>query len=236
VNRQFQRNRLLAALSAADAERLRPHVTEVHLDRHQVLYEANSEITRAYFPLSGMISLLTVLSSGPSVETASIGREGFVGMPLLASHTHSTGRAVVQVAGRAAMITSNRLQHALRESTSLRDLFGRYSHAFLVQVFQSVACNAVHSAEERLARWLLSAADRLGGGSIALTHEFVAELLGVGRPTVTLVAGALQAARLINYRRGLITIVDRPGLEKVPCECYWIVRRAYEQSLPLTYK
>lgn len=228
-------NRLLAALPAADAERLRPHLEDVPLERHQVLYEPNSAITRAYFPQVGVISLLTVLSNGPSVETAVIGREGVVGIPLLANHGVSPSRAVVQVSGRAAAIASERLEEALRQSLSLRELFGRYIHAFMAQVFQSVACNAVHSAEERFARWLLAAADRNASHSIALTHEFMAEMLGLGRPTVTLVARALQTARLIDYRRGQITITDRTGLEEVACECYWTVRRAYQQLLPLTY-
>jgi CRP-like cAMP-binding protein len=222
-------NRLLAALQAADSSRLRPHLEEVEFERHHVLYEPGSEIVRAYFPQTAMVSLLTVLSHGAAVETAVVGREGIVGLPLVTGHAVSHSRAVVQLPGRAAVIAVERLQQALRDSASLRDMFGRYVHAFLAQVFQSVACNALHSAEERFARWLLAAADRNGGGSMALTHEFMAEMLGVGRPTLTLVARSLQTARLIDYRRGMISVVDRPGLEEVACECYWTVRQVYER-------
>lgn len=228
-------NRLLAALSKWDADRLAPHLEEISLVRNQVLYEQHAEITRTYFPHTAMVSLVTVLSNGPTVETAVVGPEGFVGMPLPMGPAVSASRAVVQMAGRAAVVPADRLHAALRESSSLRDLFARYVHAFLAQVFQSVACNAVHSTEARFARWLLAAADRSGDNALALTHEFVAEMLGVGRPTLTMIARALQTAGLIDYRRGLISVVDRKRLESVACECYWTVRRVYEQSLPLTY-
>ena len=128
------------------------------------------------------------------------------------------------------------MQRALVESASLRDLLGRYAHVFFVQVFQTVACNAVHSAEQRFARWLLTASGRNGHGSVPLTHEYIAEMLGVGRPTISLVARALQSAGLIDYRRGIITVANRRGLEKTACECYWTVRQAYQQFLPLTFK
>lgn len=228
-------NRLLAALSRSDAERLAPHLKDAALARSQVLYEPQGDIERAYFPHTALLSLVTVLSSGPTVETAIVGREGFLGVSLLTSHGVSANRAVVQIAGRASSIAANRLDAALGESRSMRELFGRYAHAFLGQVFQSVACNAVHSAEERFARWLLSAADRNGGAALALTHEFVAQTLGVGRPTLTLVARSLQTAGLIEYRRGLILVVDRIRLEEVACECYWTVRQIYEQFLPLAF-
>jgi CRP-like cAMP-binding protein len=229
-------NRLLAALKPADAERLRPHLEEVPLQRHQVLHEPHAEITRAYFPHDGIVSLVTVLANGPSVETAMIGRDGMVGLPLLAHHNASPSRAVVQVPGHASVIGGGRLQRILQDSNSLRELFGRYLHAFLAQVSQSVACNAVHAAERRLARWLLAASDRTGSKAIPLTHEFLADMLGVGRPTITLVARGLQAAGLIAYRRGSITVADRGGLEAVACECHRTVRRVYEDLLPLTYE
>lgn len=228
-------NRRLAALDPGDAKRLRPHIEDVTLQRHQVLYEPNGPIARAYFPHDGVISLLTVLSHGPSVESAMIGREGMVGLPLVAHHNHSPSRAVVQMPGRAAAIVAERLQRAIQESASLRALLGRYMHAFMAQVAQSVACNAVHAAEQRLARWLLGAAERSPSAPIPLTHEFLAEMLGVGRPTVTLVARQLQGAGLIDYRRGSITVTDRRGLESAACECHRTVQRVYEDLLPLTF-
>lgn len=229
-------NRLLAALDTADMDRLRPHLEEVSLNRHQVLSEPNGKISRAYFPHDGLVSLQTVLSSGPCVESAMVGREGMVGAPLIAYHNVSPSRAVVQVPGRAAAIAGDRLQRALHESAPLRDLLGRYVHAFLAQITQSVACNAVHAAERRLARWLLAATERNGNRPLPLTHEFLAEMLGVGRPTVTLVARALQAAGLIDYRRGSISVTDRRGLESAACECHRAVRRVYEDLLPLTFE
>jgi CRP-like cAMP-binding protein len=133
------------------------------------------------------------------------------------------------------VIAADRLQRALRDSAPMRSLFGRYLHAFLTQITQSSACNAVHAAERRLARWLLGATERNSGKALPLTHEFLADLLGVGRPTLTLVARALQNAGLIEYRRGLITVTDRDGLEAAACECYRAVRRVYEDLLPLTF-
>jgi CRP-like cAMP-binding protein len=134
------------------------------------------------------------------------------------------------------VIPADRLNKAMQESATLRTLLGRFVHAFLAQVLQSVSCNAMHSTEKRLAKWLLLSADRIDGTEVPLTHELVAEMLGVGRPTITLVARDLQTAGLIRYRRGLIAIVDRPGLHEVSCECYGVIRRAYERMLPLTYQ
>jgi CRP-like cAMP-binding protein len=229
-------NRLLAALTPDDAERLRPHLEEVALARHQVLYEPNGVIARAYFPHDAVVSLLTTLSHGPSVESAMIGCEGMVGVPLAANHNQSPSRAVVQVPGRAAAIPAERLQRPLQESHSLRTLLGRYTYAFMAQVAQSVACNAVHAAEQRLARWLLGATDRRRDTPIPVTHEFLAEMLGVGRPTVTLVARQLQGAGLIDYRRGSITVTNREGLEGAACECHRTVSRVYEDLLPRTFE
>jgi CRP-like cAMP-binding protein len=228
-------NRLLAALEPDDAARLRPDLEETSLKRQQVLYEPHGAIALAYFPHDGLISLQTVLSNGPSVESGMIGREGMLGLPLVGDHNNSPTRAVVQVPGHAAVIAADRLQRALRDSAPMRSLFGRYLHAFLTQITQSSACNAVHAAERRLARWLLGATERNSGKALPLTHEFLADLLGVGRPTLTLVARALQNAGLIEYRRGLITVTDRDGLEAAACECYRAVRRVYEDLLPLTF-
>lgn len=229
-------NRLLAALEPDDAARLRPDLEETALKRQQVLYEPHGPIALAYFPHDALISMQTVLSNGPSVESGMIGREGMLGLPLVGDHSNSPTRAVVQVPGQATVITADRLNRALRDSASMRSLFGRYLHAFLTQITQSAACNAVHAAERRLARWLLGATERNGGRALPLTHEFLADILGVGRPTLTLVARALQNAGLIDYRRGLITVTDRDGLEKAACECYRAVRRVYEDLLPLTFE
>lgn len=229
-------NRLLAALTPEDAERLRPHLEDVPLQQHQVLFEQDKPIRRAFFPHSGFISLLSVFEDGPSIDSATVGSEGVIGIPLFVNDEPSPSRAVVQMPGRASMIAAEPLRKAMAESPQLRALFDCYTHAFLAQVLQTVACNAIHSTEERMAKWLLMSADRTNGESIPLTHEFLAEMLGVGRPTVSLIARTLQIAGLIKYRRGLIDIVDRAGLEDVTCPCYRAIRGAYERLLPLTYK
>ncbi len=228
-------NRLLAALKPQDYERLKPHLQDVPMAQHQVLYEPGKPITRAYFPHDGFVSLVTAADEGPGIETATVGAEGVIGLPLLVTQMLSPSQAIVQVSGAAATMPVEPLQHALTESASMRALFGNYIHAFLGQVYQAVACNALHSAEERLAKWLLMSSDRTKGNGVPLTHEFLAEMLGVGRPTVSLIARTLQNAGLITYRRGLITVLDRPGLEETSCSCYDIVRRSFEQLLPLTF-
>lgn len=228
-------NRLLAGLDPQDLARLAPYIEECRLDRRQVLYEPNAAIARVYFPHEGLTSMLTVLEDGTSIETAMIGPEGMIGVPVIAGHTISPSRAVVQAAGRAASIGSAELTEMLPICPGLRELLGRYLHAFLAQLCQTVACNAMHSADKRLARWLLAAADRTGSKPVSLTHEFLAEMLGLGRPTVSIVARALQSEGLIAYRRGLIEIVDRAGLERAACECYRVVRRTYQRLLPLSY-
>ncbi len=229
-------NRLLAAMSNGDFSRLAPHLEQVSLLQHQVLQESGEPVRRAYFMHEGFASLLTVFEDGLSVETATVGPEGAVGLPLLVCRRAAPSRVIVQAPGRAATIAIEPLQRAIDESATLRALFQSYVHSFLVQILQTVACNAIHSTEERMAKWLLMSSERTNGDAIPLTHEFLAEILGVGRPTVSLIARALQTAGLIDYRRGLITIVDRAGLEKVSCSCYGTIRRAFEEMLPLTYR
>jgi len=229
-------NRILSAMTQPDVARLRPHLDEVWLERDQVLYRSDSPVTRVYFPHDGLVSLMTVLRDGPRVQAAIIGRDGVVGLPMIANHQISPSQTLVQAPCEAAVISADQLNKAMQESATLRSLLGRFVHAFLAQVLQSVPCNAMHSTEKRLAKWLLLSADRIDGTEVPLTHELVAEMLGVGRPTITLVARELQTAGLIRYRRGLIAIVDRPGLHEVSCECYGVIRRAYERMLPLTYE
>jgi CRP-like cAMP-binding protein len=229
-------NRILAALSREDAERLKPHLQDIAVEPRQVLFEPGRVATRAYFLHDAFVSILTAFEDGPTVETATIGPEGVVGLSLLANPNVSPGRAVVQGSGRASAISSDRLQRAMNDSMTLRTLLGKYVHAFLAQALQTVACNAVHSTSERMARRLLMSADRTEGTGFALTHECLADMLGVGRPTVSLTARTLQTAGLIQYRRGVMQIVDRRGLEAASCPCYSVIRRAYEQLLPLTFK
>ncbi len=229
-------NRILAALSREGADRLKPHLQDVTVEPRQVLFEPGRAATRAYFLHDAFVSVLTAFEDGPTVETATIGPEGIVGLFLLSNPMISPGRAVVQSRGQAASISTDRLQRAMNESGTLRNLIGKYVHAFFAQILQTVACNAVHSTSERMAKRLLMSADRTNGGGFPLTHECLADMLGVGRPTVSLTARTLQTSGLIQYRRGVMRIVDRRGLEAASCPCYAVIRRAYEQLLPLTFR
>ena len=228
-------NRLLAALGTSELAGFQPHLEEVRLDHHQCLYEPGAPPARIYFPQEGLISLQVALNGSGSIEAAMVGREGLVGLPVLAGASQPPGRALVQAPGRAFAISWPVLMTALRDSAGLQVLIASHLQALLAQLFQTAACNAVHSAEQRLARWLLAASDRTAGRPVPLTHEGLADMLGVGRPTVSIIARNLQDSGLIAYRRGLIEVASRAGLEKVACPCYAAVRHAYQRLLPLSY-
>jgi CRP-like cAMP-binding protein len=228
-------NRLLAALSPDDFSRLAPHLSLVDLSFGSVLYESGGHIENIYFPHDGVISLVAVLEEGGVVEMAVFGCEGVVGFASSLVTRESFGRYVVQMAGSASRIGIKQLQEAVDASPSLRDLLFRYVQALLSQTFQTVACNAAHSVEARCCQWILKTHDRVSRRELSLTHEFLAEMLGVQRPTVSVTLRALQDAGLISQRRGAIAVTDRPGLERNTCECYGVIRRNFERLLPLTY-
>jgi CRP-like cAMP-binding protein len=215
-------NLLLAALPAGDYQRIAPKLKLIPLKLKDVLHKPGEPIRDVYFPGGGFLSVLTVLEDGGMVEVATIGREGMVGASaILDGNTPIPSLAMVQ----AEMDTCYRMTVAdFRREIDRRgaffDLLGRYSQALVGFIMQSTACNAIHSVEQRLARWLLLASDRVGSHDFALTQEFVAMMLGATRPTVTVVAGTLQKAGLITYHRGHVTIVDRERLESASCECY----------------
>lgn len=228
-------NRLLAALGPGDLAGLQPHLEEVRLEHHQCLYTPLLPSDRLYFPQEGLVSLQAGVDGETSIEAAMVGREGVIGLPLPDAQGQPPGRAIVQAPGRALAMPLASLSAAMNGSTALQALIARHLQALLAQLFQTAACNAAHSAEQRLARWLLAAADRTGGRAVPLTHESLADMLGVGRPTVSIIARNLQAGGLVAYRRGLIEVASRAGLEKVACPCYAIVRDAYQRLLPLSY-
>ena len=225
------RNRLLAALPHDVLSSLRPHLKPVSLPRGRVLCEADEPLERAYFVEVGAVSLVTVFENGTTAEMATVGREGMVGIGILLGGGHALGRYVVPVSGFAHAIETSRLRSALRVSLELRAACETYAQAFVAHLLQNVACNAAHRVEQRCARWLLMCADQTENDTFELTQEYLAEMLGVRRSTVTVVAGTLQQAGLIHYRRGAITILDRRGLEATVCECYRIVRNGYERPL-----
>jgi CRP-like cAMP-binding protein len=225
------RNRLLAALPEEALCSLRPHLRTVHLARGSVLCEADERLRRIYFPEAGAVSLVTVFEDGTTAEMATVGREGVVGIGALLGGEHAFGRHVVPVPGSALAVEPARFRSALSENRALRTACENYAQAFLAHLLQNVACNAVHRVDQRCARWLLMCDDRAQGTTFSLTQEHLAEMLGVRRSTVTLVAGTLQREGLIHYRRGAITVLDRRALETTACECYQIVRDTYERSL-----
>jgi len=219
-----ERNRLLATLSHADQSLLAPHMQEVSHKIGVLLQEAGEPIEHVYFPRQGMISLLAVMLDGQGIETATVGREGVVGAMSAFGLRRSFTRGVVQAPLVASRISSTQLEITLQKSVRLRNLMVSYNQLLLAQVQQTAACNALHTTESRLARWLLQTRDRVDGDELPLTQEFLSQMLGVQRTTVTLIARQLERAGLILHRRGRITVVDRKGLEDVACECYAIVR------------
>jgi CRP-like cAMP-binding protein len=229
---QSAQNRLLAALDAEDQQLLAARLTPVTLDKGALLYDPGDMIDTVYFPDDCVISLMTLMESGAAIESATIGREGALGLMSAVSPRQSLSRAIVQVPGRARRIGAPHLHRAWEQSALIRDLVDRHNEALFSHAIHSVACNALHSVEARFCRWLLSCHDRIDSNTVSLTQEFLADMLGVQRTTVTVVARALQAAGLIRYRRGVVDILDRPGLEAIACECYGAVRRNYERLLP----
>jgi len=228
------RNRLLSALKPEERALIEPHLKEVTLPQGEILQEQGRAIEDVYFPHRGMISLVAVMTkSDKIIETATIGREGAVGAMAGFGARHAFRRAIVQVAGAGAKIPVARFQEAVNASKIIRDLLVRYNEVLLAQVQQSVACNAFHEAEERLARWLLQTRDRIDSDTIPLTQEFLAQMLGVRRTTVTLIAHAFQERGLLRYRRGRIEIINRAGLEAVACECFETMRKQVDAYFPL---
>lgn len=225
-------NRLLAALDAVDLELVAPKLAPVILEKGALLYDPGDMIDVIYFPDDCVISLMTLMESGAAIESAAIGREGALGLMAAVSPRQSLSRAIVQAPGRARRITAAHLHRAWEQSAPIRDLIDRHNEALFAHAIHSVACNALHSVEARFCRWLLSCDDRIDSSTVSLTQEFLADMLGVQRTTVTVVARALQAGGLIRYRRGVVDILDRPGLEAIACECYRAVRRNYQRLLP----
>jgi CRP-like cAMP-binding protein len=217
-------NRFLATLPPHDFALLAPHLRTSALERGVMLHDVGEEIEHVYFPRTGMVSLVAVMQNGATVETATMGRGGVIGANAGLGARWTFGRAVVQLPGTAARISASQFHAAANESRAIRDLVVRYNDVLLAQVQQSVACNALHALEARLCRWLLLTHDCIDGNVIPLTQEFLGQMLGVRRTTVTIAAQVLQRAGLIRYRRGLIQIVDRAALEDISCECYAVVR------------
>ena len=235
LNASHRTNRLLAVLEPEDFAALAPHLELVELTRGQILYDAGALISHAYFPHNAIISLVNVMEDGAINEVAVFGREGVAGLLSALVTREAFGRYVVQMAGTASRIAFARLNNVRDTRPNLRLVILLYGEAFLAQTFQTVSCNALHPVEARCCRWILSMHDRADGDTLPLTHEFLAEMLGVQRSTVSVVTRTLQTAGLIRQSRGSITILDRAGLEETTCECYGKIRQVYQRLLPSTY-
>jgi CRP-like cAMP-binding protein len=224
-------NRLLAALAREEFERLAPKLKPVSLTLGQSLFRPDEYIEHVYFLLDCVVSLLTELEDGTGMEVGLVGREGLVGISAILGGAE-TKVAVVQAPGVALRMRTSVLQEEFRRGGELQNALLRYTHALMTQISQSVACNARHYVEGRLARWLLMFRDRVGADEFDLTHDFMANMLGVRRASVSEIAAKLQEKGLIRYHRGHFTILNRKGLEDFTCECYIVVEEKFDDFLP----
>jgi len=220
-----KQNHLLAALPAADYERLLPNLELVRLELGSALYESGSRQEHVYFPTASIVSLLYVMENGASAEIAIVGNEGVVGISLFMGGETTPSRAVVQSAGHAYRLKASILKKEFERGGQLQYLLLRYTQSLITQMAQTAVCNRHHAVEQQLCRWLLLSLDRLPSNELTMTQELIANMLGVRREGVTEAAGKLQTAGLIQYTRGKITVLDRPQLEERVCECYAVVKR-----------
>jgi CRP-like cAMP-binding protein len=220
----YSSNLVLAALPAHDISLLLPHLRPIELPQEMVLFEAGDAISRVLFPHGGVVSLVVELASGEMIEAAMIGREGVVGGLSALDSKISISRAIVQIAGSATSVDVDYVRQLGEKSVTFRTTLIKHEQVLLAQSQQSAACNATHTIEARLSRWLLRCRDLIGSEDLALTQEFVAQMLGVRRTSVSIVAHTLQQAGLIRYKRGHIRVLDLEGLRESACECYWTVK------------
>jgi CRP-like cAMP-binding protein len=225
-------NHLLASLPADEWARWLPALESVDMPLGQVLYESGVAMTHVYFPTTSIVSLLYVMEDGASAEIAVVGNEGLVGISLFMGGETTPSRSVVQSAGQGFRMRAHLLKAEFNRSSPVLHLLLRYTQALITQMAQTAVCNRHHSLDQQLCRWLLLSLDRLRAPELVMTQELIANMLGVRREGVTEAAGRLQQDGLISYRRGHITVLDRPALERRTCECYAVVRKEYERLLP----
>src|SRR5256885_4577636 len=227
-------NDLLAALPEVDYERLLPDLELMPLPLGMVLYESGGKLDYVYFPTDCIVSLLYVMKDGSSAEIAVVGHEGLVGVALFMGGESTPSRAVVQSAGSAYRLPSKVLKREFEHSGPLQHLLLRYTQTLITQMAQTAVCNRHHTVEQQLARWLLLSLDRLFTNELNMTQELIANMLGVRREGVTEAAGKLQSSGVIQYNRGHIVVLARPGLEQRVCECYAAVKHETDRLLPAT--
>lgn len=228
-------NLLLNRLPDSDLQALLPHLQKIHNRIKDVIYKRNEPVSYVHFPCTCAFSVLVFMETGTAVEVGTVGNEGFTGAELILHAPDSQETCVCQVEGGSLRMTTNEFYIALSRLPSLRHLVKRYLQCYLALVSQSVACNRLHTIEARFARWLLITHDRLQGNEFYLTQEFIADMLGVHRPSVSLVAGAFQTAGIIEYKRGHMRILNRQALEDASCECYAAIRTRFEKLLGIAY-
>jgi CRP-like cAMP-binding protein len=224
-------NLLLAALSPADAAALRPHLRPAHFEQKKILFEAGDKISQVYFPTTAVVSLVVVLSGGETVEAAMVGLDGVVGASAALNGRIALSRGIVQLEGEALVCDAGALKSAVLQSETLLSKIIRHEQTMYAQAQQSTACMAAHEIESRLCRWMLRARDLAGSDTLSFTQEFLADMLGVKRTSVTLVAKTLQRAGFIKYSRGRIQILDVEGLRESACECYESINGHYRSLL-----
>ncbi|MDF3196725.1 MAG: Crp/Fnr family transcriptional regulator [Gammaproteobacteria bacterium HGW-Gammaproteobacteria-13] len=227
-----QQNHLLAALPDEVLERLLPHLELVEMPLGMVLYESGDTLRHVYFPTDSIVSLLYVMESGASAEISVVGNDGVIGVALFMGGESTTSRAIVQSAGSAYRVLGKRFKEEFNRHGDMLQLMLRYSQALITQMAQTAVCNRHHSIDQQLCRWLLLSLDRLSGSQLAMTQELIANMLGVRREGVTEAAGKLHRLGVIDYSRGLITVLDRDKLERLSCECYAVVKRETDRLLP----
>ena len=217
-------NTILLSIPNAEYNLLRPHLETVDLPQYEILHEPGEKIEFAHFLNEGMASIVALSRDGRSVEVGIVGKEGMVGMPLTVGMRHGTFRAIMQMSGRGVRIRSELFQDVLATAPTLRQELSRFALMQGLQVSQLAACNRLHDIEQRLVRWILMCQDRVDSGLLPLTHEFLTQMLGTGRPSVSLAASSLETAGLIENLRGTVKILNRKSLEEVACECYGVMQ------------
>ncbi|RCJ26986.1 Crp/Fnr family transcriptional regulator [Nostoc minutum NIES-26] len=232
----LRENRLLSTLPISEYKRLVPHLKLVQLSFEQILIEPEEPITHVYFPHKAMVSLITTMENGSSVEVAVVSNEGVVGISVILGTNTTTTRAIVQIPESAMQMRADVLKTEFHRGGILQSLLLRYIHALHTQVAQGVACNSLHTIEQRLARWLLVVSDRLQSDRLFLTQEFISQMLGVRRSSVSVAAKTLSNAGIMCYNRGHISIINREALEVASCECYRVLKNEYEQFLVKEFK
>ena len=224
-------NHILDALPAEERDRLFPHLSFVSMPLGKVLYESGGTLRHIYFPTDSIVSLLYVMKDGASAEIAVVGNEGAIGVALFMGGETTPSRAIVQSAGSAYRLDRKRLKLEFNRHGQMLHLLLRYTQSLITQMAQTAVCNRHHSVNQQLCRWLLLSLDRLRSSELSMTQELIANMLGVRREGVTAAAGELQKAGVIRYRRGKITVLDRPKLEQLSCECYSVVKKETDRLL-----